>query len=220
MSAGRDRFAPNTGDGNFEDATRKAGLDPSSSSRIGCTVGDYDNDGLTDLAVIPNGRVLLLHNEKDGSFKIVTDFSGIKSPGSKFGLAFIDYDHDGDLDLDATHYNDASQYDPRLRNAFTRGCSREGSATMWRNNGNGTFTDVTDSTGIGGDLAGSERGWYRLQQLYRAIDVVCQVGKNTAVFENPREGKFLLRDVWPSALAAPTAAIAVLDFDHDGWDTT
>ncbi len=206
----------NTGDGKFEDATRQAGLDPSLHA-IGCTVGDYDNDGLTDLAVSLNGRVLLLHNEKDGLFKNVTDSSGIKSPGSNFGLAFIDYDHDGDLDLYVTHYNDASQYDPRLRNAFTAGVQPEGSATMWRNNGNGTFTDVTDSTG----LAGTSLGVSAVGTDYnndRAIDVVLTGwGKTPAVFENPREGKFLLRDVWPSALAAPTAAIAVLDFDHDGW---
>ena len=176
----------NTGDRKFEDATRQAGLDPSLHA-IGCTVGDYDNDGLTDLAVSLNGRVLLLHNEKDGLFKNVTDSSGIKSPGSNFGLAFIDYDHDGDLDLYVTHYNDASQYDPRLRNAFTAGVQPEGSATMWRNNGNGTFTDVTDSTG----LAGTSLGVSAVGTDYnndRAIDVVLTGwGKTPAVFENPRE---------------------------------
>ena len=206
----------NTGDGKFEDATKKAGLDPSVHA-IGCTVGDYDNDGLTDLAVSLNGRVLLLHNEKNGVFKDVTDSSGIKSPGSNFGLTFIDYDHDGDLDLYVTRYSDASRYDPRLRNAFTAGVQPEGSASMWRNNGNGTFTDVTDSTG----LAGSSLGVSAVGTDYnndRAIDVVLTGwGKTPAVFENPREGKFLVRDVWPSALAAPTAGIAVLDFDHDGW---
>jgi tetratricopeptide (TPR) repeat protein len=209
-------FYRNTGDGKFEDATRKAGLDPSVHA-IGCTVGDYDNDGLTDLAVSLNGRVLLLHNEKNGVFKDVTDSSGIKSPGSNFGLTFIDYDHDGDLDLYVTRYSDASRYDPRLRNAFTAGVQPEGSASMWRNNGNGTFTDVTDSTG----LAGSSLGVSAVGTDYnndRAIDVVLTGwGKTPAVFENPREGKFLARDVWPSPVPAPTAGIAVLDFDHDGW---
>jgi hypothetical protein len=209
-------FYRNTGDGKFEDATRKAGLDPSVHA-IGCTVGDYDNDGSTDLAVSLNGRVLLLHNEKNGVFKDVTDSSGIKSPGSNFGLTFIDYDHDGDLDLYVTRYSDASQYDPRLRNAFTAGVQPEGSASMWRNNGNGTFTDVTDSTG----LAGSSLSVSAVGTDYnndRAIDVVLTGwGKTPAVFENPREGKFLARDVWPSPEPAPTAGIAVLDFDHDGW---
>src|SRR6266404_5723567 len=108
----------NLGNGKFEDVTKKAGLDPSIHA-IGCTVGDYDNDGAADLAVSMNGRVLLLHNEKNGAFKEVTDEVGIKSPGFNLGLAFIDYDHDGDLDLYITRYSDAGQYDPRLRNAFT-----------------------------------------------------------------------------------------------------
>ncbi len=102
----------NLGNGKFEDVTKKAGLDPSIHA-IGCTAGDYDNDGATDLAVSLNGRVLLLHNEKNGTFKDVTDAAGIKSAGFNFGLTFIDYDHDGDLDLYVTRYNDASQYDPR-----------------------------------------------------------------------------------------------------------
>ncbi len=206
----------NLGNGKFEDVTKEAGLD-SSFHAIGCTAGDYDNDGATDLAVSLNGRVLLLHNEKNGTFKDVTDAAGIKRTGLNLGLAFIDYDHDGDLDLYVTRYIDASQYDPRLRNAFTAGVLPEGTASMWRNNANGTFTEVTDSTG----LAGSSLGVSALGTDYnndRAVDIVLTGwGKTPTVFENPREGKFLVRDVWPGAFAAPTAGIAALDFDHDGW---
>jgi tetratricopeptide (TPR) repeat protein len=202
--------------GKFEDVTKKAGLDPTVHA-IGCTAGDYDNDGATDLAVSLNGRVLLLHNEKGDTFKDVTEASGIKSPGFNLGLAFIDYDHDGDLDLYATRYSDAAEYDPRLRNAFPAGVSPEGSGSMWRNNGNGTFTDVTDSTG----LAGSSLGVSALgtdSNNDRAIDIVLTGwGKTPTVFENPREGKFLTQDAWPSTLAAPTVGVAVLDYDHDGW---
>ena len=93
----------NLGNGKFEDVTKKAGLDPTVHA-IGCTAGDYDNDGATDLAVSLNGRVLLLHNEKNGTFKDVTDSAGIKSDGLNLGLTFIDYDHDGDLDLYVTRY--------------------------------------------------------------------------------------------------------------------
>ena len=67
----------NLGNGKFEDVTKRAGLD-SSMHAIGCTAGDYDNDGATDLAVSLKGRVLLLHNEKDGTFKDVTEAAGIK----------------------------------------------------------------------------------------------------------------------------------------------
>jgi hypothetical protein len=88
---------------------------------------------------------------------------------------------------------------------------------MWRNNGNGTFTEVTDETG----LAGSSPGVSALGTDYnndRAIDIVLTGwGKTPTVFENPREGKFLVRDLWPSPFAGPSAGVAVLDFDHDGW---
>ena len=153
----------NLGNGKFEDVTKKAGLDPSLHA-IGCTAGDYDNDGATDLAVSLNGRVLLLHNEKNGTFKDVTDAAGIKSAGFNLGLTFIDYDHDGDLDLYVTRYNDASQYDPRLTECDSPRVFNRRERRMWRNNGNGTFTDVTESTGLAGTLAGRERGWDRLQQ--------------------------------------------------------
>jgi len=78
--------------------TKKAGLDPSQHG-IGCTAGDYDNDGAVDLAVSTRAGLILLHNEKNGTFKDVTLAAGIKSDGTSAGVTFIDYDHDGDLDL-------------------------------------------------------------------------------------------------------------------------
>ena len=101
----------NLGNGKFEDVTKKAGLDHYGPA-ISCTAGDYDNDGFADLAVSLGNRVLLLHNEKNGTFKDVTQEAGIniekQSPPAGpvaaglpeiIGLTFIDYDHDGDLDL-------------------------------------------------------------------------------------------------------------------------
>ena len=112
----------NLGDGKFEDVTKKAGLDPALHG-IGCTAGDYDNDGATDLAVSFNGRVLLLHNEKNGTFKDTTEAAGIRSPGLNVGLTFIDYDHDGDLDL----YVTAVQRPPRVRSpAIVSSADRHG----------------------------------------------------------------------------------------------
>ncbi len=75
----------NLGDGKFEDVTKKAGLD-STLHGIGCTAGDYDNDGATDLAISFNGRVMLLHNDKNGTFKDVTEAAGIHNPGFNAGL--------------------------------------------------------------------------------------------------------------------------------------
>ena len=206
----------NLGNGKFEDVTKKAGLDPALHA-IGCTAGDYDNDGFVDLAVSFNDRLLLLHNQKNGTFKDVTKAAGIRSGNFNAGVTFIDYDHDGDIDLYVTR-SDAAPLGGRLT----------GHNVMWRNNGNGTFTDVTDSTG----LAGSSPSVGTVGTDYnndRAIDLVVS-GKSssiegspsqtedpgTMVFQNLREGKFLPKRLWHGAGAA-SVGVAVLDFNHDGW---
>src|SRR5260370_1044265 len=81
----------NLGNGKFEDVTRTAGLDPALHG-VGCTAGDYDNDGATDLAVTVEGSLLLLHNEKNGTFNDVTEASGVKLQGLGINPTFIDYD--------------------------------------------------------------------------------------------------------------------------------
>src|SRR5262249_26776650 len=91
----------NLGNGKFQEVTKQAGFDPSIHAIV-CTAGDYDNDGFPDLAVTTKERVLLFHNEKSGGFKDVTEQAGLGTISSKstpIGATFIDYDHDGDLDL-------------------------------------------------------------------------------------------------------------------------
>src|ERR1700691_3263343 len=75
----------NLGNGKFEDVTKKAGLDPGLHG-IGCTAGDYDNDGASDLAVSFDGRIMLLHNEKNGTYKAVAAGAGVKSSDANLGL--------------------------------------------------------------------------------------------------------------------------------------
>lgn len=151
--------------GNFEDVTKKAGLDPTLHA-IGCTAGDYDNDGFTDIALSFNGRVLLMHNEKNGTFKDVTEAAGIKSDGFNAGLIFVDYDHDGDIDLYVAKYSDHPLSDPRVSPpALLRQARISGLNTMWRNNGNGTFTDVTELVGLSGKNPA-------LAQLARTITMI------------------------------------------------
>jgi Flp pilus assembly protein TadD len=206
----------NLGNGKFEDVTRKAGLDPSVHG-IGCTAGDYDNDGAVDLAVTANGRLILLHNEKNGTFRDLTQAAGIKSDGLNVGITFVDYDHDGDLDLFITQYVDRPFFDPRnLGTEFElKGKGESFSLNrMWRNNGNGTFTDVTQAVGML-DEAPSVNALGTDYNDDRAVDlVVTGWHESPQLFENPREGKFKLV---PTKGPAITAGVAALDFDHDGW---
>jgi tetratricopeptide (TPR) repeat protein len=213
----------NLGSGRFEDVTKQAGLDPNAHA-TSCTAGDYDNDGFADLAVSLNTGIMLLHNEKNGTFRDVAEAAGIHNayePNVITGLTFIDYDHDGDLDLYVTRPSSVSgQFSTAPIAAAYRGHN-----TMWRNNGNGTFTDVTEATGL--------KGWGLSTAAIgtdfnndRAVDVVTtgreisggivgSIAHSPMLFENPREGQFLQHSPIPSL--GSTTGIAVLDFDHDGW---
>jgi Tfp pilus assembly protein PilF len=204
----------NLGDGRFQDVTKKAGLD-SSLHGIGCTAGDYDNDGATDLAVSFEGRpVVLLHNERNGTFKDVTQTAGLDS-GKLFnmGLTFVDFDHDGDLDLYITRFV------PPLMEVAP-GAPPEpwfsGNGT-YRNNGNGTFTDVTASVGLGSRYPSASTGAIGTDYNNdRAVDIVV-TGRPPIVFENPREGKFPERKPWSGDVPELALGVTALDFNHDGW---
>jgi tetratricopeptide (TPR) repeat protein len=198
------------GNGKFADVTKKAGLD-STLHAIGCTAGDYDNDGAVDLVVSLKDRVLLLHNEKNGTFKDATEAAGIKSSGLNLGLTFVDYDHDGDIDLFIARLNGnpAADSPAALKDAG-------GASSTWRNNGNGTFTDVTQTVGLGRDLP----AFGALGTDYdndRAVDLVVTGLRSPAFFLNPREGEFPEREPWAAQQPNPAVAVTALDFDHDGW---
>jgi Flp pilus assembly protein TadD len=204
--------------GKFEDVTLRAGLDPKLHG-VGCSAGDYDNDGYTDLAISLDGSVLLLHNKKDGTFKNVTESAGIKSEVRDGGLTFIDYDHDGDIDLLMTGNTDK----PGSVSRYLTGAN-----AMWRNNGNGTFTDVTASLALNGNTPNISAVGTDYNND-RAVDVVTTgIGTGpvelkpnayigTLIYENPREGEFIRRKPWSSPVQSQTVGVAVLDFDHDGW---
>jgi tetratricopeptide (TPR) repeat protein len=201
----------NLGNGKFEDVTKKAGLDPMLHG-IGCTAGDYDNDGAVDLVVSLNGRVLLLHNEKNGTFKDMTKAAGIKSSGLNLGLTFIDYDHDGDIDLFIAGFGG----NPSLKSLLASPKEAGSSNSTWRNNGNGTFTDVTQLVGLGrGQPAFGALGTD--YDNNRAVDLVVTGSRTPAIFENPREGEFPEREPWPPQMPDPAVGVTALDFDHDGW---
>jgi tetratricopeptide (TPR) repeat protein len=209
----------NLGGGKFEDATSKTGLD-SAQHGIGCTAGDYDNDGFTDLAVSFRGPVLLLHNEKNGTFKDLTSQAGIKSDGFNLGVTFVDYDHDGDIDLYVTRYSDRAAFDPRQSHSANlpsqEPSKQSGANVMWRNNGDGTFTDVTESLALAGEAPNIAAVGTDYNND-RAVDIVSTGWqKSPSAFENPREGAFPSRQLWPESVPN-SVGVAVLDFDHDGY---
>jgi tetratricopeptide (TPR) repeat protein len=230
--------------GKFEDVTRKAGFD-SKIRALGCTAGDYNNDGFTDIALTTGDRVLLFRNEKNGTFKDVSEESGIKSEASSLGVGFIDYDHDGDLDL----YVSRSAMTPRpwceprhfsgpagTAKAAKEPCvtttallgrpdNSESANTMWRNNGNGMFTDVTESTGLSHRGNGGIAAVGSDYNNDRAVDIIVdswatpEGNDDPFIFENPREGQFIKRRPWSHDGLSTSASmgIAALDFNHDGW---
>ncbi|MGA7444715.1 MAG: FG-GAP-like repeat-containing protein, partial [Candidatus Sulfotelmatobacter sp.] len=189
----------NLGNGKFENVTKKSGI-PANVHGVGCTAGDYDNDGWTDLVVNTNDEVLLFHNEKNGTFREVHADVGLSTNYGNLGVTFIDYDHDGDLDLFVTRHYDAG-----------------GAMDMFRNNGDGTFTNVTEALGL--HEARSTGGESVIGSDYnndRAVDIVVPDGGPT-ILENPREGKFIPKRIWPATFPSPPRGLSVLDFDHDGW---
>ncbi len=212
----------NLGSGKFEDVTKSAGLDPNLAASS-CTAGDYDNDGFADLAIGVDDHALLLRNEKNGTFRDQSGTMGTQPANSAIaGLTFVDYDHDGDLDLYAV-YQGVVRDPTKFNSAHV--AETHGTNQMWRNNGNGTFTDQTDPRG----LAGPAYGANAVSTDYnndRAVDLVVTGGSSggvtggtlqfsPAIFENKREEKFALRELISSP--SPTRGVVSLDFDHDGW---
>jgi len=212
---GNSALYKNEGNGRFANVTKEAKLDIHGEG-MGCAVGDYDNDGKLDLAVTMNGRVLLFHNEGKGVFKDVTEEAGIEMDGLATGVTFIDYDHDGDLDLYVTRFSDFPLTDLAEPFSFPMDSTGPGNV-LWRNNGNGTFTDWTAQTGLAGSgpsigAIGSDLN------NDRAIDfVVTGWQKAPVAFMNPREGRFQATTPWSSDMPAPAAGVAAFDFDKDGW---
>jgi hypothetical protein len=151
------------GRGYFTDVTSAAGVGDGSYG-FGCCVGDYDNDGYLDLYVTNFGPNILYHNNGDGTFTDVTAQAGVGDERWGSSAAFIDYENDGDLDLFVANYVDF-KFDYNPLTPFDKGdnpvCHLAGervypppadygstSNLLYRNNGDGTFTDITKEAGL------------------------------------------------------------------------
>ena len=142
-------------DGSFTDVTQQAGLANAGDGNygMGVAVGDYDNDGYPDLYVTSYGKNILYHNNGDGTFTDVTAKAGVAGGGWSVSAGFFDYDNDGKLDLFVTRYMEwDTKHNKDCGGNFHTYCPpEEFPATtniLYHNNGDGTFTDVSQRSGI------------------------------------------------------------------------
>jgi len=148
----------NNGDGTFTDITEKAGVAAENHYGQGVAVGDYDNDGYPDIYVTGYGSAILYHNNDDGTFTDVTKKAGVGDEGNwSTSAAWIDYDKDGYLDLVVTNYIEWSpknnlwcgEHRPGYRSYCHPGNYKGQKTKLYHNNHDGTFSDVSDSSGVG-----------------------------------------------------------------------
>ena len=226
----------NNRDGTFTDVTVKAGLVHHGWGQ-GVCIGDYDNDGHDDLFVSYFGKNVLYHNNGDGTFTDVTDKAGVGGNGKRWntGCAFVDYDRDGKLDLFVANYIDLDlatapvpESGPCLYKGVMVACGppglKGGKNILFHNNGDGTFTDVSESSGIL-----SANGTYGLGVLTGDFDndgwpdiYVANDSAPSALYHNKKDGKF--EDIAIEAGCAlspdgkPQAGMGVsaADYDLDG----
>ncbi|HKW18787.1 MAG TPA: CRTAC1 family protein [Terriglobales bacterium] len=144
----------NNKDGTFTDVTRQAGLAVGMYG-LGCTVGDYDNDGYDDIYITAVGSGHLFRNLHNGKFADVTAKAGVASPGFGVSAAWVDYDNDGKLDLFVGHYVKWSEQTDKYCSLTGKGksyCTPEAykgeSSELFHNRGNGTFENVTKRAGL------------------------------------------------------------------------
>ena len=226
----------NNRDGTFTDVTLKAGVAHSGWGQ-GCCIGDFDNDGWDDLFITYFGKNVLYHNNGNGTFSDVSEKAGVAGNGKRWntGCAFVDYDRDGKLDLFVANYIDMDlatapvpESGPCLYKSVMVACGppglQGGKNLLYHNNGDGTFTDVSEAAGIL-----SANGTYGLGVLTADFDndgwpdvYVADDSTASALYQNKKNGKF--QDIAIEAGCALSAdgkpqagmGVSAADYDMDG----
>ncbi len=141
----------NNRDGTFTDVTVRAGVGDKSYG-AGCSAADFDKDGDLDLYVLNYGENVFYRNEGNGTFIDISKESGLDNPRWSLSAPWFDYDNDGDLDVYVVNYlkYDAGKFKTYYAaQGYPGPLSYSGQPdTLYRNNGNGTFTDVTEAAGL------------------------------------------------------------------------
>jgi|UPI0005D24A02 hypothetical protein len=226
----------NNRDGTFTDVTAKAGLARSGWGQ-GCCIGDYDNDGHDDLFVSYYGQNALFHNNGNGTFTDVTAKAGLLQSRLRWnsGCAFLDYDRDGHLDLFVANYIDfdlktapTPESGPCEYKGILVACGPPGlpggKNILYHNNGDGTFTDVSEKAGMWNTV-----GNYALSVAVADFDndgwpdiYVANDSTAATLYQNQKDGTF--KDIAIEAGAAlspdgkPQAGMGVTvgDYNRDG----
>ncbi|HEX2662315.1 MAG TPA: CRTAC1 family protein [Candidatus Acidoferrum sp.] len=232
------RLYRNNRDGTFTDVTQKAGL-PDAGWANGICVGDFDNDGNEDLFVTYFGKSRLYRNNGDGTFTDVTTKAGLPAAHTCFhtGCTFVDYNRDGYLDLFVSSYVDFDLSTAPRPSLDVPNCNYEGVPIncgpngfgfpphfLYRNNGDGTFSDVSKQSGIAAvrtsygltavTFDADEDGW---PDIFVACD-----STPSLLFMNNRDGTFreegLLRGVALSSDGQELGGmgVGIGDYDLDG----
>ena len=225
----------NNGDGTFTDITDKAGVGDIGWG-MGVAIGDYNNDGWDDIYVTCLGPNHLLRNNGNGTFTDVTQKAGVGDPRWSTGAAFVDYDNDGKLDLFVSNYVD---FDVNNLPEFGKGrtcqfkgipvqCGPRGlkgaGDTLYHNNGDGTFTDVSKKAGVA-DMD----GYYGLGVIASDFDddglvdiFVANDSTPNFLYHNNGDGSF--KEIgFPAGVAVNengseqgSMGVTLGDYDHDG----
>jgi hypothetical protein len=216
----------NKGDGTFEDVTEQAGVGVGDRICVSATFADYDNDGHQDLFVTSTrGGNILFRNLGNGKFKDVTKEAGLTHVGHSQAAAFFDFDNDGYLDLlviqtaqwTTNTYDSAAKHYAGKSTLFETASSPKEFNTLYRNNRDGTFTDVTAKAGLKGRGWGADVAVFDYDGDGHLDVLVTNMFGPSQLYRNNGNGTFteVTMDVLGRTPAGGMGA-KVFDFNNDG----